>query len=93
MVWEYNNAYFSSIHYNWEEFKYNELPTDCVKKCSNDKFSEILVYVPKYDKCYWLSSIRYSGNGNRLKAYLTDIYSNRHMYLEAKWVELVIQIG
>lgn len=77
---------------NWEEFSYNNVPDNASKKyCLG--FTVPLVYIPQWNKCYWLEGLRYGGNGNRIKAYLKDPYNSKHHYKEAKGMELVVKIG
>lgn len=81
MKWKYKDEWYGSFPYDWNI----DMPVDYLNK--------ILVYNPKWNKCFWLISLRYSGNGNKLKAYIEDVYSNKHYYVEAKTLEIVKKLN
>ena len=91
MKWIYKENHFESVAFNWEDFKYDNIPNKAVKRLFNGSY-EPLVYVPQWNRCYWLAGLRYGGNGNRLKAYLIDPYNDKHYYKEAEGLELVIKV-
>ena len=76
-TWIFNHHWYYSEPTDWENF---------------DLKNPVLVYNPKWDKCFNLISLQYSGNNNRLKAYIEDIYTKRYYYVEAKTVELVKEL-
>lgn len=94
--WIYNGDRYKSISIDWKEFdyyngvlyceKYNHLIERCY--ASNGRF-EILVYHPKWDKCFTLLLLGWHGNGNDLKAQIEDIYTKRIHWVSAKNLELV----
>ena len=94
--WIYNGDKFKSIPVDWNEFdgyygrvyceKYNHLIERCC--ASNGRF-EILVYNPKWDKCFTLLSLGWHGNDNELKAQIEDIYTKKIYWVSAKNLELV----
>lgn len=85
MKWKYKGETFISIPHNWNR----KFPHGFVKRDSAS--TEVLVYNPKWDKCFWVSSLRYSGNGNQLKAYIEDVYTGKYCYVEARKLELVVK--
>lgn len=87
MEWEFKGKYYKTIKPNWEVFLYTT---------NFDYNNPILVYHPKYNKCYYMESLSYRGNGNNLKAYVYSIYDDRgiidksYIYFTANNLELVI---
>ena len=97
--WTYLGDMYESIPVNWDEFdycdniyceKYNHLIERCYA-ANNGRF-EILVYYPKWDKCFTLLLLGWHGNGNDLKAQIEDIYTKRIHWVCAKNLELVTKI-
>lgn len=88
--WIYNGDKYKSIPVDWNDFnhygniyceKYNHLIERCY--ASNGRF-EILVYNPKWDKCFTLLSLGWHGNSNELKAQIEDIYTKKIHWVSAK---------
>lgn len=50
----------------------------------------ILVYVPKWDKCFELLTLGHHGNGSREKACIRDIYTQKMCWIESRRLELVV---
>ena len=94
--WIYNGDKYRSIPIDWKEFdyyngvfyceKYNHLIESCY--ASNERF-EILIYNPKWDKCFMLLSREWYGN--ELKAQIEDIYTKEYIGYLQKNLELVIK--
>lgn len=58
-----------------------------------DSDERSVVYVPKYDKCYYLEYYAYCGKGNNLKVYLQDVYNeDSKFFIMAKDVNIVFKI-
>lgn len=100
MKWQYKGEWFESIPIDWEEiYKAKYTLNERLSKWNpilipwenNPNIKDILVYVPKYDKCYTIQSLGIMGNGNKIKMCLEDIYNNKLIYVMAKDVELVIK--
>ena len=98
--WSYLGIKYKSISINWEEY----LKMTSHEKCTNEKYKgfivhcnscygteNILVYHPKWDKCFTLLLLGWHGNGNDLKAQIEDIYTKRIHWVCAKTFELVIK--
>lgn len=51
-----------------------------------------IVYVPKWDKCFELLTLGMHGNGSKEKACIRDVYTKKICWIEARRLELVIQI-
>lgn len=94
MRWKYKGEMYESVPYNWIDFPYESMPENVPQRepiCGS--IPAPLIYVPQWDRCYWLEGLRYGGNGNKIKAYLVDPYNGKYCYKEAKGMELVIKIG
>lgn len=99
--WTYLGDKYKSIPIDWEELakldyyetytdeKYSEL---IVRHLCSYGTEEILVYHPKWDKCFTLLLLGWHGNGNDLKAQIEDIYTKRIHWVSAKNLELVTKI-
>lgn len=79
MEWIYKNKKYASYKVNFDEVKF-----------TIDE--NIVVYHPKWDKCFTLQGLGFHGNGNQLKANITDIYTNKYCWVCAKDLELVKEI-
>jgi len=88
-IWKYNGKCYTYL-------SFKEIDEDTLFKLFN--VSKIcsdnspLVYHIKWDKCFYLESYNYSGNGNSLKAYIEDIYNKKQCYCQFYDLGLVIQI-
>lgn len=95
--WTYLGEKYKSIPIDWKEFDYYngalycEKYKDLIERCYADITGhfEILVYNPKWNKCFTLLSLGWHGNGNELKAQIEDIYTKRIHWVSAKNLELV----
>lgn len=95
--WTYKGDKFKSIPVDWNEFdslygqtyceKYNHLIERCY--AASTRHFEILVYHPKWDKCFTLLLLGWSGSGKELKAQIEDIYTKKTHWVSAKNLELV----
>lgn len=88
--WTYSGEKYKSIPIDWKEFdceKYKDL----IERCYADttEHFEVLVYNPKWNKCFTLLSLGWHGNGNELKAQIEDIYTKKIHWVSAKNLELV----
>lgn len=86
--WKYNGKEYTTIPMSWV---FNEGNSLCDGDYSKLIEAKTLVYVPKWDKCYYLISLQHSGNGRQLKACIQDIYNKRVYFVEARRLELVIE--
>lgn len=80
---------------NFKEFATENNHPNIVFRCYADPLllDEPLVYHTRWNKCFWLESLRYSGRGNKLKAYITDVYNEKkYHYTEAKDLRFVEQL-
>lgn len=88
--WTYSGEKYKSIPIDWKEFNYEDYK-DLIERCYADSTGhfEVLVYNPKWNKCFTLLSLGWHGNGNDLKAQIEDIYTKRIHWVSAKNLELV----
>lgn len=92
MKWKYKNEDFKSLPFDFVNGSLRK------SKCVEKELPYMpgcfvyLVYVPKWDRCYWLHGLNYSGNSiTRLKAYLVDPYTDNYLYIEVKNLEIVVK--
>lgn len=87
----YDSEYGTFSHF-FQSLKRN--PPVIEIKLPDDKwfFEAPLVYNPRWDKCFWLTNLRYGGNGNKLKAYIEDVYTHKGYWVEAKQLRFVEEI-
>jgi hypothetical protein len=50
-----------------------------------------VVYNTKWDKCYYINSVGYTGKGNKLKVCIEDVYTNKKCMTCVKDLKLVIE--
>lgn len=108
-TWTFNNSKYTSIPLSRfmsckASDRYFSSKNDLIKTIKDNHFKlppffdidsseKSVVYVPKYDKCYYLEYCAYCGNGNNLKAYLTDVYNeDDKFFLLARDVNIVFKI-
>lgn len=74
---------------NWiyknKKYKTVPLPKGIISRLS-------IVYVPKWDKCFELLTLGMHGNGSKEKACIRDVYTKKICWIEARKLELVVQI-
>lgn len=95
--WIYLGEKYKSIPIDWNEFNYYngtlycEKYKDLIERCyaNSTEHFEVLVYNPKWNKCFTLLSLGWHGNGNELKAQIEDIYTKKIHWVSAKNLELV----
>lgn len=89
MKWNYKNEDFKSLSFDFVNGSLRK------SKCVEKELPHMLgcfVYVPKWDRCYWLHGLNYSRNSTtRLKAYLIDPYTDNYLYIETKNLEIVVK--
>lgn len=98
--WKYKGEWYKSIPFNWIKVYYGKAPLDIRLEAWNPVVvlsdytttNDVLVYMPKHDKCYTIQRFGVMGNSSKLKMCLEDIYTKKHMYVMAKDVELVTRI-
>lgn len=71
--------------YNGERYKTISIPKNL------ELNQETIIYVPKWDKCYYLRILGKHGNGSREKAFIEDIYTHKTCWIESKWIKLVVK--
>lgn len=85
-TWIYNNTEYGAFKTDWNEFG---------KTKNYDLLvNPITVYNPDWDKCYYLEMLGYHGHGNKLKAYIRDVYDeSKHHWVEARKLEIVRKLN
>lgn len=64
---------------------------DDIKLLVNVITQRKVVYNTKWDKCYYINSVGYIGKGNKLKACIEDVYTNKKCTTCVKDLKLVIE--
>lgn len=75
IIWKYKESWYKAI----------SIPNNL------ELNQETIVYVPKWDKCYYLHILGKHGNGSREKAFIEDIYTGKQCWIESKWIKLVVK--
>ena len=85
-TWMYNGTKYGAFKTDWDEFG---------KTKNYDLLvNPITVYNPDWDKCYYLKMLGYHGHGNKLKAFIRDIYdASKHYWVEARKLEIVRKLN
>lgn len=71
--------------YKGKKYKTILLPEEDISRLS-------IVYVPKWDKCFELLTLGMHGNGSKEKVCIRDVYTQKICWIEARRLELVVQI-
>ena len=94
--WIYNGDKYKSIPVDWNEFDYDKYGDIYLSGYSKPArvFTEfgtarLIVYNPKWDKCFVLLTLGWHSNRRELKALIEDIYTKRIHWVSAKNLELV----
>lgn len=91
--WTYRGREYTTAKTDWNSFSADDIPEKAVKRgdepCDRGL---VLVYHPKWDKCFWLILLGFHGNGSRMKAFIEDVYSGstNACWVEARSLELVM---
>ena len=89
---EFYDSDYRTFHHFFQSLGGN-LPVIEIKFQDSKWFFETpLVYNPRWNKCFWLTDLRYAGNGNKLKAYIEDVYTHKEYWVEAKQLRFVEQM-
>lgn len=92
-TWTYNGEKFTSMETAWDDVLIKGYPSGVVEKHIGFSYTECLVFHPKWDKCFWLVSLGIHGSGNKLKAYIEDVYSGKGCWVEARKLEIVSRLN
>lgn len=85
-VWMYNGTRYGAFKVDWNEFGKTQNYDLLV--------NPIIVYNSDWDKCYYLEILEYHGHGNKLKAYIRDVYDvSKRYWVEARKLEIVRKLN
>jgi len=62
-----------------------------IKLLNNIIIQGKVVYNTKWDKCYYINSVGYTGKGNKLKACIEDVYTKKKCLTSVRDLKLVIE--
>lgn len=96
-AWEYKGENYASFKFDWDIVcKQGNNLTEIVQSIYHGKIAtdgiDVVVYVPKWNKCYKLLNYGVFGRGNQLKCCLEDIYTKQTIYVMARDVNIVVKI-
>lgn len=57
-----------------------------------NEHGKTLVVNTTWRKCFWLQSLSYSGYGNRLKAFIQDVYNDKYHWIDAERLRFVEEV-
>lgn len=78
--------------YKNKKYTISSIPLeDDVKLVANIINQRRVVYNTKWDKCYYINNIGYTGKGNKLKACIEDVYTKKKCCTCLKDLKLVIE--
>lgn len=82
-IWVYNGKKYTFSARSLEDDMYSAV--DIVK-------SRRIVYHHRWNKCYYINSVGYSGCGNKLKACVEDIYSGRKAWTNLRDLRTITEL-